>query len=43
MKFGCFSRAVHRTSWKSHSIIGSKDASGLPQMQGTIVHHGHNT
>jgi hypothetical protein len=28
---------------KSHSIIGSKDASGLPQMQESILRHSHKT
>jgi len=38
VKFWQFSRVFHRTSWKSHSITGSKDASGLPQIQGIIIH-----
>jgi hypothetical protein len=28
---------------KSHLITGSKDASGLPQIQGTIIHHTDKT
>jgi hypothetical protein len=28
---------------KTHPITGSKDASGLPKMQGTMIHHRHKT
>jgi hypothetical protein len=36
-------QGFHRASWKSHSITGSKDASRLSQMQGTMIHHCHKT
>jgi hypothetical protein len=43
VKLWRFSRAFHRTSWKSHLMTGSKDASELPQIQGTILHASHKT
>jgi hypothetical protein len=43
LKFWRFFRSFHRTNWKSHSITESKDASRLPQMQGTIIHHRDKT
>jgi hypothetical protein len=36
-------RSIPSASGKTHSIIGSKDTSGLPQMQGTIIHHPNKT
>jgi hypothetical protein len=43
IEFWRFSRAFHRTIWKNHSITGSKDTNGSPQIQRIIIFHSHQT